>query len=54
MSDHNVWNVINQCNKGYWKNEIDKTVVNHTCPNCQSRNIWKLFQQQGTRKLIEQ
>lgn len=30
MSDHNLRNAINQCNKGYWNNEIDETIVNHS------------------------
>lgn len=30
MSDHNLGNAINQCNKGYWNNEIDEKIVNHS------------------------
>lgn len=30
MSDHDLRNAINQRNKGYWNNEIDETIVNHS------------------------
>lgn len=30
MSDHNLRNAINQCNKGYSSNEIGETIVNHS------------------------
>lgn len=53
MSDHNLRNAINQCNKNY-NNKTDVTIVNHssvvTAHYCYSTNLLKVLESSSKHK----